>query len=63
MAMDPHPAPQAGAPPQAAAQPAAAAARVLHLFRAEHRAGRIHPLQHLLQRYRETDPARQDGRA
>ena len=27
-------------------------ARLAHLFRAARRAGRIHPLQHLLQRYR-----------
>ena len=48
--------------PAPAAPPAAAEARIAHLFRAARREGRIHPLQHLIQRYR-AEAGRAEGSA
>jgi hypothetical protein len=42
--------------PGAAAVPDAIEARLAHLFRAARHDGRIHPLQHLIQRYRTETP-------
>ena len=52
-ALDPR-APAAPAPPPGPAPADAAArdARIAHIFRSSRRAGAIHPLQHLIQRYR-----------
>ena len=52
----------APAAPLAAAPPATAEARIAHLFRAARREGRIHPLQHLIQRYR-AEAGRAEGSA
>jgi|CXWL01.1.fsa_nt_gi hypothetical protein len=49
-------------PAPANAEPAGAQeARIAHLFRTARRAGRIHPLQHLLQRYRRNGVAPTEG--
>lgn len=51
------PDPRGGATTLAAAEPAAIDQRVAHLFRLSTRRGLIHPLQHVLLRYRRGERA------